>query len=424
MVEDVQLSAEQQLPFSAIESGDNVLITGSAGTGKSTILRALVNRFGRKLPIVASTGIAAVNVGGITLHSWASLGLGKAGAKTIANSIISQRGKAFNNIVDNNRLALDEVSMISSSLFAKLDHIFRLVRATTDPEFEKLPFGGMQMILFGDFLQLPPVIRDNPKDGFAFESSSWEFAKIKVFFLIKVWRQEDIEFSTALNHIRVGEYPPLVSKVLRSRYKQVDPNPEIEPVVVHTHNADVDRINHQRLAKIEGEPKIYTAHDEGRPSVVKMLDKHCLAPTELHLKVGAQVMLLYNMEPENGLANGSIGVVSKIESYPEVKFANGLTRILERHEWEIKEDGYPIATRRQIPLRLAWAITAHKSQGQTLDKIKVFLGECFEYGQAYVAMSRVRTMEGLFIESGTKASIMAHPKAIEFYKNAVQTEML
>ena len=418
----VVLSSEQEDVIALVEAGHNVLVTGSAGTGKSTLLRALRERFKNRLPVTATTGIAAVNVEGVTLHSWAGLGLGELSAKAIARGIVSKQGKPYSNIASHDRLALDEVSMLSAELFTKIDHVFRYVRKNDKP------FGGMQLILFGDFLQLPPVIKDQAEGChgvFAFESKSWTEASIRVAILKKVFRQADAEFSQALNDIRIGNYTPLVSRLLLSRYRQQDPNPEIEPVVVHTHNVDVETFNEGRLNRLDGDAIEYYAADTGRESAAKLLEKNCLAPTLLRLKVGAQVMLLFNMEPESGLANGSIGVITGFSSGPGlrrpiVKFANGATRELERESWQIKDDNKVVAERFQIPLRLAWSITVHKSQGMTLDKIKVFLAKCFADGQAYVAMSRARTLNGLFIESGTKACIRASEAAVAFYRTEAE----
>lgn len=416
----IELSEEQERVVRAAEEGINLLITGSAGTGKSTLLRAMRERFGTKeFPITASTGIAAVNVGGMTIHSWAGLGMGDEKPKRIAGRICQQEGKPYYRIKTAKRLALDEVSMISGKLLGTIDAVFRFVRK--DPR----PFGGIQMIFFGDFLQLPPVIKSPEEEShgrFAFQSIAWGSANIRTVMLTKVFRQADEEFSGALNDIRIGLHSDRAMKALRARYKPVDANPEIEPVIVHTHNQDVDGINAGRLMCLEGEPQRYQARDTGSNAGALMaLQKNCLAPETLELKVGAQVMLLWNLDPSIGLANGSIGKVVKFDGYrnlPTVRFASGAEVEIEDETWDIKSDDKVLASRTQLPLRLAYAITAHKSQGMTLDKIRVHLGKCFEYGQAYVALSRARTAEGLFIEDGGRNSIKAHPDAVRFYESA------
>jgi ATP-dependent DNA helicase PIF1 len=420
------LSDEQLAPLGDIIRLENVLVTGVAGSGKSTVLKALRSHFAEsylRLAVCGSTGIAAVNVGGLTLHTWAGLGMGDGAATTIANRIIhGNNRRPYENITGTNHLALDEVSMIPASLFEKVDKIFQIVRGN-----EK-PFGGIQLILFGDFLQLPPVSTDNSNpEKFAFQSASWKAAKIRTHMLTKVYRQADAAFAAALNKVRIGDHieSPEVSDILNSCYRKVDPNPEHPPVILTTHNKDAELINGRRLALIESQLHGYTAKDEGTERAKKILEK-CLMPTSLELKIGAQVMLCVNLDQERGLVNGSIGEVVGFTPWmrgviPVVKFQNGITQDIESWEWTIRENEQAIGTRTQIPLRLAWAITVHKSQGMTLEKVECHLGKAFEYGQAYVALSRAKTKEGLFIASGSKHSIKAHPDAVRFYEQACAT---
>lgn len=407
------LSDEQRAIVQRIDEGRNVLVTGSAGTGKSEILKTLGSRAGKPLPVCASTGIAAVQVGGLTLHSWAGLGLADKPAEQIAADILEQSGKAKARITNADRLAIDEVSMLHGELFNTLDHVFRIVRRSNEP------FGGVQLILFGDFLQLPPVSRGKAQQ-FAFESDSWRAAKIRTGLLTKVWRQSDERFSGALNRIRVGDVAPDVASLLKSRFQVADTDPSVKPVIVYSHNADVDRENAVHLAKLLGETQEYKARDQGQAGPLATLQKNCLAPETLQLRKGAQVMLLWNVAPDEGLANGSIGTVEdfKAQGAPVIRFANGERWTAEKTEWTIKSGDDVLASRKQYPLRLAWAITAHKSQGMTLDKIQVHLHRVFEYGQAYVALSRARTLDGLFIESSKAGCIKAHPSAVEFYRTA------
>lgn len=411
------LSPEQERVISAVERGENVLVTGSAGTGKSTILRELKQLYGFDLPVCASTGIAAVNVGGTTVHSWAGLGMGTDSSEELIQKHLEWRGKAYKRIRKAKRLAIDEVSMIHGRLFNLMDEVFRAIRENP------LPFGGIQLILFGDFLQLPPVSKGEEQQEFAFQSRAWQDAKFKVAMLTRVFRQQDQAFADALNRVRVGDLSPEVRSMLKSRFRAPDPDPEIEPVTVYTHNEDVERMNEERLREIEGDEKTWRAVDWGADETsIKLIQKNCLAPETLRLKIGAQVMLLWNVDPYRGLANGSIGTVEDWahSGLPMVRFRNGVVEEIEKKQWTIKQGSDVMAERSQVPLRLAWAITAHKSQGMTLDKIRVYLDRAFESGQAYVALSRARTLDGLFIESTREGCIKASPSAVRFYEECAK----
>lgn len=415
---NISLSEEQENVIKAVLNGENILITGSAGTGKSTLLRELKSRIPETLPVAASTGISAINVSGMTIHSWAGIGLGTDSAAVIAKRLMENKNEAYFRIKNYKRLAIDEISMISGKLFNLLNEVFQIVRKSD------APFGGMQMILIGDFLQLPPVIKraeDEEQGKFAFESTAWRAAGIKVAMLTRVFRQSDEAFSTALNEIRVGEPSDAARALLNARYRVHDEFSHIEPVLVHTHNVDVDSANADRLAAEPGDSEYFQARDTGRPGPLATLQANCLAPETLELKIGAQVMLLKNVDVPGGLANGSIGKVtefSKTLKLPTVTFPNGRIFQADFDKFEIKDGGEVLACRSQIPLRLAWAITVHKSQGMTLDKIKVHLANVFEDGQAYVALSRARTAEGLFIQSGSRKNIRANRAAVEFYRTA------
>lgn len=406
----VELSEEQKSVYQAVLARKNVLVTGSAGTGKSTLLSALLKKFPFDLAITASTGIAAVNVQGRTIHSWAGIDHTKA---TIPEVIAEAKNRipATLRVKAAKMLAVDEISMVDASLMEAMDAVFRAVRGVNEP------FGGIQMIFFGDFLQLPPVNRESK---FAFESPVWKKAEIETFRLTKVFRQEDEAFSAVLNEVRLGNITPEVGAFLNQR-RGLKPSGKIKPVVVHSHNKDVDDENEKMLKKLKGEVRVWKARDHGEPNALKAIQKNCLAPETLNLKVGAQVMCLWNIAPEEGVANGSIGIVKEIGEYPTVQFENGMTMEFKRQDYQMKEHGKVIAGRSQIPLRLAYSITAHKCQGMTLDAIEVFLDKCFAYGQAYVALSRCRTVDGLFISSMNPNKISADPRALEFYGHTLET---
>lgn len=414
-------SPEQEAILKEIESGHNVFITGSAGTGKSFLLKHIIEYFKKHhktLAVCGSTGIAAVNVGGVTLHSWAGIGLATEPVEEVAKRLIQSESKGFRNIKTIDHLAIDEISMISASLLDYVNELFQIIRKSDKP------FGGMQIITFGDFLQLPPVSNDEKLERFAFHAESWKAAQFRCHVLKKVFRQEDQEFAECLNSVRKGIITPQVSAILNECYKRKDAFSEINPVILHTHNKNVDAINIGRLNGLDGELMVYGAIDSGSPRGRKVLEK-CILPERLELKEGAQVMLCVNLDVGNGLANGSLGIVTDFEKsfsrrVPVVKFSNGHEQTIDFHRWEVRENSELIAERMQIPLRLAWAITAHKSQGMTLDKVVIHLAGVFEYGQAYVMLSRAKSKEGLFIANGNKQCIRAHPDALKFYEEIEQ----
>lgn len=411
-LETSDLSGEQrEVAREIIETKHNILITGNAGVGKTHLLKWLRSRI--DMSVTASTGIAAIHIKGSTIHSWAGLGIGKLpAAKILANleeKAVKYRDKTLSRMQDCNRLVIDEISMLDADMLNLLDEVLRGARSMVEP------FGGVQMVLIGDFLQLPPVTRSG-KPKFAFKADSWIRAGVQVRLLTHVFRQEDREFSGILNKIRFDECDDEVSTFLAARHAAKDEDPEHPPCILHTHNRGCEKTNLEELAKLDGEAVTYEADETHKHEAFqKQLNKECLAPRKLTLKVGARVMLLANLDLSKGLANGTLGIVECVDGEPRIQFDNGKTVDMEKSEYELIKGEDTLATRSQYPLRLAWAITIHKSQGMTIPKVEAHLKRCFAEGQSYVALSRASTVEGLFLRGGG-VNISAHPEAVKFYR--------
>lgn len=422
------LSQEQKEVIYAIEDGYNVFVTGSAGTGKSHLLKYLKeNYLDSGLHITASTGIAAVNVSGQTIHSWAGIGLANSPIEDIIENILSKKfSRLRRRIRTTNMLAIDEISMISADVFDILDNVFRVVRD------DERAFGGIQMILFGDFFQLPPISRDsNNNKLFCFNAPSWQNLNLKTFILKNVFRQKDPKFVKILDHIRYGNIDEEDIKILSSRIDAKDQNDNIKPTILSTHNRQVEKVNIEQLQKITSESKFFTAKFTGDAKKREFLKKNCLASDNLELKIGAQVMMLKNTHQKHGIINGSLGIIKDFHlktGYPIVKFNNGKIMVITPEIWSLekfdkKKNTIKVeASIEQIPLILSWAMTIHKSQGMTLDKIKCNLANVFSEGQIYVALSRVKTLDGLFINNIDFNKISSNDDIVNFYKQIDTTK--
>lgn len=420
------LSSQQKQVIITIEAGQNVLITGGAGTGKSYLLQYLKRHYSKYgLAITASTGIAAVNVGGATIHSWAGIGLANMPVEQIINNLFSAKfAKLRRKIKQTNILAIDEISMISAELLEILDAVFQAVREN------KKPMGGLQILLFGDFLQLPPISKFGQNEAnFCFKSESWQNLDLKTFNLQEIFRQSDEKFIKILNNLRFGIIAEEDVKHLKERVNSEDKNKAIKPTILTSHNYKADQINELELKRIPREEKVFQANYFGDSRKAEFLQKNCIAATSLKLKVGAQVMMIKNTYQKEGIINGSLGIIKDFSTkkfYPVVEFSNGKTITIPPEEWLIEkfdEDRKQIvieAGLTQIPLILSWAITIHKSQGLTLDKISCDLSDIFSPGQAYVALSRARSLEGVFIKSIDFNKIKADNAASEFYRKIEQ----
>lgn len=380
--------------------GHNVFLTGAAGTGKTY----LINRFirharehGIVVAVTASTGIAATHIGGMTIHSWSGMGIRDTLTDEDIDTIVSREYLA-KRFAKTNILIIDEISMLSGAFLANLDRLLRSTR------FSQEPFGGIQVVLVGDFFQLPPVSRGIDIE-FAFENSAWRTFRLAICVLTIQYRQVGEKIGDELyspedpllqilNEIRAGEISEQSHQLLVSRNIPVTTEDHTE---LFTRNISVDTYNSDRLNQIRDDTFVFEMQSKWAEKLVEALKKWCLAPDTLVLKKWARVMFVKN-NFEAGYVNGSIGhVVGRYESLPIVELQDGTRIIADHMDWSIEENGKIKATIVQIPLRLAWAITVHKSQGMTLDTAVMDLSDAFVRGQGYVALSRVRSLEWLVL---------------------------
>ncbi|TGZ73091.1 hypothetical protein CRM22_001703 [Opisthorchis felineus] len=434
-----------------VKRGSNVFCTGGAGTGKSHLIRRLIGILPPDCTAVtASTGTAANLIGGTTIHAFSGIGallsseivdseestqawLAALRARLTTLPAVNARWRKIQHLI------IDEISMLSSQLFTRLDLLARETRCPLNDskkEVTQRAFGGLQVIVFGDFYQLPPVSKQI-QTQFAFESPSWKACRFACVELVRSWRQsDDPELARVLSVTREGHCPDWARHLLMSRChpSSDDKNSVGKGGLVATrlctHRNDAEAWNMQMLASLPGNGKVFRAKDSS-PASSKRLDSICPAPRALHLKVGAQVMLLRNLDTNRGLVNGARGVVERLGGDgepPQVRFFlkrlgsgsekdHTVLHTVQYERWNLRDDGtgHVDAYRRQLPLNLAWAVSVHKSQGITLDTAELALSKVFECGQAYVALSRCRTLSGLRLLDWRPEVIQANPKVVQFY---------
>lgn len=419
----IVLNDEQQEAFDLAVNGISLFIDGSGGCGKSTVLKKVADHFQaerKSCVLCAPTGIAAVNIGGMTIHRSFNL---KPWQTTFAHYKEKKNSRTFTSSIcilkELDVLIIDEISMVSADLFTLMDQIARYERGRYNEAF-----GGLQVLIFGDFYQLPPIIKDKSGRTYAFETNTWKELGLQTIQLTKVMRQQDGTFAQQLNHLRKGVVDDDLLPLFHAAQSLDLATDHLRLECV---NADKDAINSKAFAELEGEPYIYRARYTGGPNAKELL-QGCNAPDSLALKPGCPVLHLAN---SNGLCNGSFGVV--IDPAPD--FFNNRTGPLvqvdgkeieiKSYEWSINDHkGRKMASKSQIPLMLAWSVSIHRSQGQTLDKVQVNLSKVFAKGQAYVALSRVKSKDGLKIigtQKKTKTQIKnmfsVDPLVDEFYAN-------
>jgi len=400
--------------------GRSVFLTGPAGSGKTFVLNQLIRELksqGKEVAITASTGIAATHIGGMTIHSWSGLG--------IRDSLTSQ-DKVW--LADNARLLkrynmtdvliIDEVSMLHGARLDMINEVCKLLRRS------ERPFGGMQVILTGDLFQLPPINRGGGPDDFVHQSAAWQELNPAICYLTSQYRQSSGELLNLLEALRNNNFDEFHAETIQERV-ETQPDPDMVLTRLFTHNVNVDVINDQKLAALDSETKFYEMATTGRKQYIEQLQKSVLTPEILELKIGAEVMFVANNFAA-GYANGSRGrVVDFQDGIPVVKLQTGRKHIkVEKHVWRYEEDGKERATVAQLPLRLAWAITIHKSQGMSLDAALIDLSKAFTYGMGYVALSRVRSIDGLFISGINNMALRLHPEIFLFDKRMREASAL
>ncbi len=391
-------------------SGESVFLTGAPGSGKTYVLNQFIERAKKskkRLAITASTGIAATHIGGTTIHSWAGLGI-RDSINEQDHKWLKENGrllKRYNNI---DTLIIDEVSMLHGKRLDMIDEICKLLRVSDKP------FGGLQIILTGDLFQLPPIDRGATTIDFVHLSEAWKNLNPKICYLTEQHRQVSDPLLDLLEAMRANDINQAHFDSLSERLGIETPSSG-SVTRLYSHNQDVEQINSEHLGNIDSESKTFIMETYGVQAKVEQLSKSVLAPEVLELKVGAEVMFVANNFSE-GFVNGSRGkVIGYKDDLPLIELqSNGRVIQVGKHSWALEEDGKERARVTQLPIRLAWAITIHKSQGMSLDSAEIDLSRAFTPGMGYVALSRVRSLDGVFLKGINNTALQMHPDIFEF----------
>ncbi len=399
-----------------LKTGANVFLTGEPGSGKTHTINQFVkwlNTHDVEPAVTASTGIAATHIGGMTIHSWCGIGV-KHSLCAEDLDYITQKERVVRRVRKASVLIIDEISMLSADTFEMVDVVCRAVR------HDARAFGGLQVVLAGDFFQLPPIVRtsisnvspqgellvhNEPKNVFAFSSEVWQRTNPIVCYLTEQYRQEDPTFLKILSAIRNGT----VSSKHRELLIECNNVPDKDAPILFPHNANVDRINNAELEKLSGKVHRFVMERHGPDVLTDALVRGCLSPEILSLKENTRIMFTKN-NPNQGFANGTLGIVNGFDGgRPTIETYDGKMITVEPMEWAVEEGGKVRARVIQVPLRLAWAVTVHKSQGMSLDAARIDLSRAFAYGQGYVALSRVRSLNGLTLAGLNQRALEVHP---------------
>lgn len=404
----------QKEALKILKMGKNVFLTGAAGSGKTFVLNEYVQFLrdhGVDVAVTASTGIAATHLKGVTIHSWSGIGI-KDQLTDYDLDQMEQKAYLWKRFEKTKVLVIDEISMLSSSTLNCIDKVAKTFKRN------ELPFGGMQVIFSGDFFQLPPIQKRIPQEEeaidfddevsrvpFAFKASSWKDADLHTCYLREQFRQKDGVLMDMLCEIRDGEFSQKSIELLN---KRIIKDERGDMTKLYTHNINVDTFNNKKLQAIDGDSKVYEMVSRGKPNIIEALKRGCMVLEKMVLKKGALVMFVKN-NPIVGYANGTVGeIVGFEDSYPVVLTRDGRKYTASPQSWSVEEGGNTLAEITQVPLKLAWAVTIHKSQGMTLDEAVIDLSKSFVEGQGYVALSRVKTLEGIYLKGFNNMSLQVH----------------
>jgi len=391
--------------------GKNIFLTGQAGSGKTFLLNKYIKFLKShkvSVAVTASTGIAATHLNGSTIHSWSGIGI-KNSINSIDLSKIARNSHKRDKIKNAKVLIIDEISMLHSYRLDMINKVCKYIKGNLRP------FGGLQVILCGDFFQLPPIHEKTDTEvQFAYKSDAWRELDLNICYLNEQHRQLDDSFLNLLNEIRSQEVTEYTFEKLQKRLNK-KLSTDLKPTKLFTHNADVDHINNHELEKIDSTAHRYKMVTRGKKEIVETLKKGCLAPEDLHLKEGAIVIFIKN-NPSKGYINGTLGKVVRFtdDSNPVVRTFDGREIITSTAAWQLEEGERIIAEIAQIPLRLAWAITVHKSQGMSLDAAEIDLSKSFAHGMGYVALSRVKSLDGITLLGINQNALMVSSEVAAF----------